>query len=125
MSMAYGDFAAFMADVDEAFRTWDKVRPPTDQNVRNHCGDGAAAFSVGPHPAAFVAPASCCTLKGTSAECHFRDTPRLCSRMPSEVFLFCVLFGSLLHHAVAMAMRYTAAISAPATACYPLPPVVH
>lgn len=27
MSMAYGDFAAFMADVDKAFSTWDKVRP--------------------------------------------------------------------------------------------------
>ncbi len=25
MSMAYGDFAAFMADVDKAFSTWDKV----------------------------------------------------------------------------------------------------
>lgn len=26
MSMAYGDFAAFMADVDKAFSTWDKVK---------------------------------------------------------------------------------------------------
>lgn len=25
MSMAYPEFAAFMADVDEAFATWDKV----------------------------------------------------------------------------------------------------
>lgn len=25
MSMAYDDFAAFMADVDKAFSTWDKV----------------------------------------------------------------------------------------------------
>lgn len=25
MSMAYGDFASLMADVDKAFSTWDKV----------------------------------------------------------------------------------------------------
>lgn len=25
MSMAYGDFAAFMADVDGAFSTWEEV----------------------------------------------------------------------------------------------------
>lgn len=25
MSMAFSDFAPFMADVDEAFKTWDKV----------------------------------------------------------------------------------------------------
>lgn len=29
MSMAYSDFAAFMADVDKAFGTWDKVRQQT------------------------------------------------------------------------------------------------
>lgn len=33
MSMAYSDFAPFMADVDEAFKTWNKVTVVKLSNV--------------------------------------------------------------------------------------------
>lgn len=35
MSMAYSDFAPFMADVDEAFKTWDKVTLVKLSNLPN------------------------------------------------------------------------------------------
>lgn len=35
MSMAYSEFALFMADVDEAFKTWDKVTLVKLSNVSN------------------------------------------------------------------------------------------